>query len=200
MSAQAVAAKVGPHGVAVDRSVQAVAAKPYGLIAEFDSPDVLKEAAHRAHQAGYRKMDAYSPFPIEGLDEALGFKPSRLSLIVLIGGLVGVALGYGLQYWISVIDYPILVGGKPYHSWPAFIPVTYEVMILSASIAAVVGMLALNGLPMPYHPVFNAPRFDLASNDRFFLCIESADPQFDREKTRKFLEQFHPYEVSEVAP
>lgn len=181
-------------------SVHAVAAKAniHGVIAEFDSPDALKEAAHRAHQAGYRKMDAYSPFPIEGLDEALGLKPSRLSLIVLIGGLTGIALGYGLQYWISVIDYPVMVGGKPYHSWPSFIPVTYELMILFASLAAVIGMLALNGLPMPYHPVFNVPRFDLASNDRFFLCIESTDPQFGHEKTRKFLEQLHPYEVSEV--
>jgi hypothetical protein len=114
--------------------------------------------------------------------------------------LAGVALGYGLQYWISVIDYPVMVGGKPYHSWLAFIPVTYELMILSASIAATVGMLALNGLPMPYHPVFNVPRFDLASNDRFFLCIEATDPKFDREKTKKFLEQCHPHEVSEVEP
>jgi hypothetical protein len=172
----------------------------YGLMAEFDSPDILKEAALKAHEAGYRKMDAYTPFPIEGLDEALGFKPSRLSLIVLIGGLAGLALGYGLQYYISVIDYPVMVGGKPLHSWPAFIPVTYELMILSASIAAVVGMLALNGLPMPYHPVFNVPRFDLASNDRFFLCIEAKDPQFDREKTKRFLEQCQPYDVSEVEP
>lgn len=183
-------------------STAAVAHHPglYGLMAEFDSPDTLKEAAVKAYEAGYRKMDAYTPFPIEGLDDALGFKPSRLSLIVLIGGLAGVALGYGLQYFISVIDYPVMVGGKPLHSWPAFIPVTYELMILSASIAAVVGMLALNGLPMPYHPVFNAPRFDLASNDRFFLCIESEDPKFDREKTKQFLEQCHPHHVSEIAP
>lgn len=183
-------------------STAAVAHHPglYGLMAEFDSPDTLKEAAVKAYEAGYRKMDAYTPFPIEGLDDALGFKPSRLSLIVLIGGLAGVALGYGLQYFISVIDYPVMVGGKPLHSWPAFIPVTYELMILSASLAAVVGMLALNGLPMPYHPVFNAPRFDLASNDRFFLCIESEDPKFDREQTKQFLEQCHPHDVSEVEP
>src|SRR5262245_4345289 len=163
-------------------SVHAVARQSeiYGLMAEFDSPDTLKEAAHKAHQAGYRKMDAYSPFPIEGLDEALGLKPSRLSLIVLIGGLTGIALGYGLQYWISVIDYPVMVGGKPFHSWPAFIPVTYELMILSASIAATVGMLVLNGLPMPYHPVFNVPRFDLASNDQFLLCFESAERELHR--------------------
>jgi hypothetical protein len=183
-------------------STSAVAHHPgiYGLMAEFDSPDTLKEAAVKAYEAGYRKMDAYTPFPVEGLDDALGFKPSRLSLIVLIGGLTGIALGYGLQYFISVIDYPVMVGGKPFHSWPSFIPVTYELMILSAALAAVVGMLAMNGLPMPYHPVFNAPRFDLASNDRFFLCIESEDPQFDREKTKQFLEQCHPYDVSEVEP
>ena len=199
MSAPAVVEKIEPHSVPSHVEEKAIG-DLYGLMAEFDSPDTLKEAAHRAHEEGYRKMDAYTPFPVEGLDDALGFKPSRLSLIVLIGGLAGLALGYGLQYWISVIDYPVLVGGKPYHSWPAFIPVTYELMILSASIAAVVGMLALNGLPMPYHPVFNAPRFNLASNDRFFLCIESEDPKFDREKTKKFLEQCHPYEVSEVEP
>lgn len=199
MSAPAVVRKIESHGIP-SHGDEKDAVKLYGLMAEFDSPDTLKEAAHKAYQAGYRKMDAYTPFPIEGLDEVLGFKPSRLSLIVLIGGLVGIALGYGLQYWVSVIDYPLLVGGKPYHSWPAFIPVTYELMILSASLAAVVGMLVLNGLPMPYHPVFNAPRFDLASNDRFFLCIESEDPNFDREKTRKFLEQCHPHAVSEVEP
>lgn len=172
----------------------------YGLMAEFESPDDLMVAANRAREAGYKKMDAYSPFPIEGLAEALGFHPSRLPLIVLIGGLAGVALGYGLQYFISVIDYPILVGGKPYHSWPAFIPVTYELMILMASFAAVVGMFALNGLPMPYHPVFNVERFNLASTDRFFLCIEAADPKFDHEGTRKFLDQFQPSSVSEVEP
>lgn len=172
----------------------------YGLMAEFESPDSLMAAAHRAREAGYKKMDAYTPFPIEGLDEALGFHPSRLPLIVLIGGLLGAALGYGLQYWISVIDYPILVGGKPYHSWPAFIPVTFELMILLASFSAFIGMFALNGLPMPYHPVFNVERFTLASNDRFFLCIEAADPKFDQDGTRKFLEQCQPAAISEVEP
>ena len=167
----------------------------YGLMAEFESPDELMVAANRAREAGYKKMDAYTPFAIEGLDEALGFHPSRLPLIVLIGGLAGIALGYGLQYWISVIDYPLLVGGKPYHSWPAFIPVTYELMFLLASISAVVGMLALNGFPMPYHPVFNAPRFSMASQTSFFLAIEAADPHYNENTTRAFLESLNPREV-----
>jgi len=172
----------------------------YGVMAEFDSPDDLMAAAHSAREAGYTKMDGYSPFPIEELDEALGFKKSWLPAFVLLGGLAGVAVGYGLQYWISVIDYPVMVGGKPYHSWPAFIPVTYELMILFASFAAVIAMFALNGLPMPYHPVFNVERFAMASNDRFFLCIEAKDPKFELETTKKFLEQCHPTHISEVEP
>ena len=170
----------------------------YGVMAEFDSPEALMAAAHSARKAGYTKMDGYSPFPIEELDEALGFKKSWLPLFVLLGGLTGVAAGYGLQYWVSVIDYPVMVGGKPYHSWPSFIPVTYELMILFASFAAVLSMFALNGLPMPYHPVFNVDRFSMASNDRFFLCIEAADPKFDLGKTKSFLEQCHPTHISEV--
>jgi hypothetical protein len=172
----------------------------YGLMAEFESAEGLMAAAHSAREAGYTKMDGYSPFPIEELDEALGFKKSWLPAFVLLGGLAGVATGYGLQYWISVIDYPILVGGKPYHSWPAFIPVTYELMILFASFAAVIAMFALNGLPMPYHPVFNVDRFSMASNDRFFLCIEAADPKFDPVGTKNFLEQCYPTHISEVEP
>ena len=172
----------------------------YGLMAEFDSAESLLAAAHSARKAGYTKMDGYSPFAIEELDEALGFKKSWLPLFVLLGGLTGVAVGYGLQYWISVIDYPVLVGGKPYHSWPAFIPVTYELMILFASFAAVISMFALNGLPMPYHPVFNVDRFSMASNDRFFLCIETSDPKFELERTKSFLEQCHPTHISEVEP
>ena len=172
----------------------------YGLMAEYASPEELMAAVKKVRAAGYTKMDAYTPFPVEGLDEEIGFKKSKLPLLVLIGGILGVTLGYGMQYWISVIDYPVMVGGKPFHSWPAFIPVTYELMILTASFFAVISMLALNGLPMPYHPVFNAPRFELASNDRFFLCIEATDPKFDREATRKVLESSHPYQVSEVEP
>jgi hypothetical protein len=170
----------------------------YGVMAEFEEPDALVAAAKQAREAGYTKMDAYSPFPVEDLDEALGLKKSWIPFFVLVGGLTGLAAGYGLQYWVSVIDYPVMVGGKPYHSWPSFIPVAYELMILFASFAAVLSMIGLNGLPTPYHPVFNVDRFSMASNDRFFLCIEATDPQFDREKTKAFLEQTHSSYVSEV--
>lgn len=151
----------------------------YGLMAEFDTPTALVAAARRAYQAGYRRMDAYSPFPIEELHEAIGAHHTRLPLLVLLGGLAGGLGGYALQYWVSAVAYPINVGGRPFHSWPAFIPVTFECTILVAALSAVLGMLALNGLPMPYHPVFNAPRFALASRNRFFLCIEARDPRFD---------------------
>jgi ActD protein len=171
----------------------------YGLMAEFEDPTTLVAAAQHAHREGYRIMDAYSPFPIEELHEALGSHHTRLPLIVLIGGLCGCLGGYGLQYWASAMAYPINVGGKPLHSWPAFIPITFECTILAAALSAVFGMLALNGLPMPYHPVFNVPRFALASRNRFFLCIEAKDPKFDLERTRKFLETLHPREVTTVA-
>jgi hypothetical protein len=171
----------------------------YGLMAEFEEPARLVAATHRAYREGYRQMDAYSPFPIEELHEALGAHHTRLPLIVLIGGLLGCIGGYLLQYWVSAVAYPINVGGKALHSWPAFIPVTFECTILAASLAAVLGMLALNRLPMPYHPVFNVPRFALASRNRFFLCIEAQDPRFDLEGTRRFLETLGPQEVSTVA-
>jgi hypothetical protein len=170
----------------------------YGLMAEFDSPTALVAAARRAREAGYRKMDAYSPFPIEELSEVL-HQRDRLPLVVLIGGIVGGASGFLFQYWASAIDYPINVGGRPLLSWPSFIPVTFEMTILVAAFAAVLGMLGLNGLPMPYHPVFNVPRFEYASRNRFFLCIESADPLFNKEATGKFLESLEPREVCEVA-
>ena len=171
----------------------------YGLMAEFDDPGSLVAATRRAHADGYRCMDAYSPYPIEELHEALGAHHTRLPLIVLIGGLIGCIGGYGLQYWASVIAYPLNIGGKPLHSWPAFIPVTFECTILLAALSCVLGMLALNGLPQPYHPVFNVPRFALASRNRFFLCIESKDPQFDVEATRRFLDSLNPREVTSVA-
>lgn len=171
----------------------------YGLLAEFGSPEELLAAARRAHAEGYRRMDAHSPFPVEGLSEAVGFRHTRLPLLVLIAGLVGAFVGFATQYWVTVIDYPINVGGRPLNSWPAYIPITFEVTVLFAALTAVVGMIALNGLPMPYHPVFNVPAFAGASRDRFFLCIEAADPRFDREGTRRFLEGLKPREVSEVA-
>ena len=171
----------------------------HGLLAEFDDPNSLVAATERAYEDGYRRMDAYSPFPIEELHHAIGAHPTRLPLVVLIGGLIGCVGGYSLQYWASAMAYPLNVAGKPLHSWPAFIPVTFECTILVAALSAVLGMLALNGLPMPYHPVFNVPRFALASRNRFFLCIEASDPRFDLEKTRHFLEGLNPREVTTVA-
>jgi hypothetical protein len=165
----------------------------------FEKPSDVLAAARRAYQEGYRKMDAYTPFAVEGLAEAIGFKSTRVPLIVLIGGIVGCVGGYLLQYWIQAIDYPVNVGGRPFHSAPAFIPVTFELTVLIAALSALLGMLALNGLPMPHHPVFNAPNFELASRNRFFLCIEAADPKFDREKTKAFLQSMNPLEVTEVA-
>jgi hypothetical protein len=172
----------------------------YGLMAEFDRPDALIRAAHRAHAEGYRNLDAFTPYPIEEVAEAIGFHDRRMSKIVLGGGLLGMLSGYGLQYWIHAIDYPINVAGKPLNSWPQFIPVTFEMTILFGAIAAVVGMLALNGLPMPYHPVFNVPRFALASRDRFFLLVEATDPKFDRRRTMDFLKGLDAQEVNEVEP
>jgi hypothetical protein len=171
----------------------------HGLMAEFDDPNALVLAAQRARHEGYRRMDAYSPFPIEALHEALGILPTRLPLIVLIGGVVGCIGGFALQYWVSAVENPWNIGGRPLQSWPAFIPIAFECTILVAALSAVLGMLALNGLPMPYHPVFNVSRFALASRNRFFLCIEARDAQFDLEKTRTFLQTLGPREVSTVA-
>ena len=161
----------------------------YGLMAEFDSPEALLEAAHRVFAAGFRKIDAYSPFPVDGLAEAIGFHYTRVPLIVLIGGINGCLGGFYLQYWVAAIDYPINIGGRPFNSWPSFIPVTFELTILIASLFAFFGVLALNRLPMPYHPVFNVERFELASRNRFFLCIEAVDSKFELERTRRFLDE-----------
>jgi hypothetical protein len=170
----------------------------YGLLAEFPSATDLVNAANQTREAGYKKLDAYSPFPVEGLAEAVGFHHDEVALVTLIGGIVGGLGGYFLQYWISVIDYPINVGGKPYHSWPAFIVPTFETTILCAAIFAVLGMLALNGLPMPYHPVFNVPRFAFATKDRFFLIVFATDPQYDGTDTRRFLEGLGARSIAEV--
>ena len=171
----------------------------HGVMAEFDTPTALVHATRAAVAKGYKKLDAYSPFPIEELSDALHLHRNKLPLIVLGGGLAGGTLGYLLQYFITVIYYPIHIAGRPLHSWPSYIIITFELTILLASISAVFGMFALCGLPMPYHPVFNSPRFALASNDRFFLCIESTDPLFDSVRTTEFLETLEPKEVSEVA-
>jgi hypothetical protein len=170
----------------------------YGLMAEFADPGSVVAAARRVREAGYRKVDAFSPYPIEELSEALEFHKSKLPLLVLIGGAAGLVGGYGLQYWVSVIDYPLNIGGRPFHSWVAFIPPTFETTILLAALTAVLGMLALNGLPEPYHPVFNVPRFALASKDRFFICIEATDPKFDHDETLRFLNSLGPREVMDV--
>ncbi len=176
------------------------ATRIYGLLAEFEAPESLLSAAERAYADGYRHMDAHTPFPVHGLAEAIGFHTNRVPLLVLIGGIVGAGVGFFSQYWAAVIDYPINVGGRPLNSWPAFIPITFEVTILVAALTAVLGMLALNGLPQPYHPAFNAPRFALATRDRFFLCIEATDPRFDPVATRAFLESLGAREVTDVEP
>ncbi len=172
----------------------------YGLMAEFDTSEELVEASRKTYDAGYRNLDAYTPFPVEELPEVVGFKKPILPRIVLIGALVGMTLGFGMQYFASAIHYPLNIGGRPLNSWPSFIPITFEMTILVAAFAAVLGMFALNGLPQPYHPVFNVPRFKLASRDRFFLCIESVDPKFDLAGTREFLRALQPADVFDVEP
>jgi len=170
----------------------------YGTMAEFASAQDLVHAARRTHEAGYRKIDAYSPFPVEELAEAIGFHKNYVPLVTLIGALTGGISGYFMQYWIAVISYPVNVGGRPYHSWPSFIIVTFEMTILFGAIFAVFGMLALNGLPMPHHPVFNVPRFAFATKDRFFLIIFATDPKYDAQGARQFLESLHPQSISEL--
>lgn len=170
----------------------------YGVIAEFDSADDLLHAAKQAYSEGYRKMDAFTPFPVHGLAEAMGPDDNRIKWLIFLGGLVGVSAGIGLEYWASVHAYPHNVGGKPLWSWPLFVPPAYECMILFASAAAFFGMFALNGLPRPHHPVFSAKRFELASQNKFFMVIESVDPKFDREGTAKFLSTLNPAQISEV--
>ncbi|HYO16473.1 MAG TPA: DUF3341 domain-containing protein [Thermoanaerobaculia bacterium] len=170
----------------------------YGVMAEFHSSEELIEAVHKAREAGFRRMDAFTPYPIEELSEALGHHRSKLPAIVLGGGVLGAIGGYALQYWTQVMVYPMNIGGRPYHSWPAFIVPTFETTILAAALSAVLGMFFLNGLPQPYHPVFNVPRFALASRDRYFLVIESRDPKFDRDAVHRLLTGLNPTEVADV--
>jgi len=170
----------------------------YGLLAEFHSPAEVVAAARRVKEQGYRRVDGYSPYPIEELSEALHFHHSPLPAMVLAGGIVGLLAGFGLEYWAAVVEYPMNIGGRPFFSWPAFIPPAFETTILFAAGTAVLGMLAINGLPEPYHPVFNVPGFALATRDKFFICIEARDPKFELETTRAFLRSLGASEVSEV--
>jgi Protein of unknown function (DUF3341) len=170
----------------------------YGLIGEFENPGELIEAARRAREEGYRKMDAYSPYPIHELTKALALPRTKLPFLVFIGGVLGCGTALLMQWFATVVHYPINVGGRPLASWPSYIPITFELTVLFAAGTAVLGMLGLNGLPMPYHPIFNAPRFVLASRDRFFLCIEAKDPMFELEKTSRFMATLGARVVSEV--
>lgn len=173
-------------------------AELHGLLAEYDDTGALVAAIRRMRAEGYLKMEAYTPFPVHGLAAELGKPPSRLPLLTFCGGVLGALTGYGLQYWSSVISYPLNIGGRPYHSWPAFFPVVFELAVLGAAAAAVLGMLALNGLPMPYHPVFNVPQFKLASRNRFFLLIYAADARFDRQATQSLLQSLAPLAIYDV--
>lgn len=171
----------------------------YGIMAEFTNPRDLVTAAEKAKEAGYHRMDAYTPYPIEDLEEPLDLHDNRISLFVLLAGICGATFGFGFLSWVNTVSYPLNIGGRPLISAPMFIPITFECTILAAGLTSAIGMLLLNGLPMPYHPVFNVPRFARASQDGFFLCIESVDPKFDRRETALFLESLGAEEVSEVA-
>ena len=170
----------------------------HGLAAEYEAPEQVLAAARAAHEAGYRQMDAYTPYPVEGLDGALGQAPSKLGFVVLLVGISGVLLGFLMQWWATVEFYPMNVGGRPLNSWPNFIVITFEITVLLSALTAAFFMLARNGLPSLYHSIFNAPGFERASRDRFFLCIESSDPRFDRVDTRSFLERTDALSVNEV--
>ena len=170
----------------------------YGLLAEFADREALLEAARRTSGAGYHAIDAYTPLPVEGLSEAIGFRHTRLPWVVFAGAALGAIVGFGMQIYASAVYYPVNIGGRPLNSWPAFIPITFELTILGASLFAVFGLLALNGLPTPYHPLFNVDRFELASREALFLCIKSKDPKFDLRETRSFLESLAPKDVWEV--
>lgn len=183
---------------AQQKEVEGMSVPIYGLMAEFEDPDQLIHATEKAYEEGYRQMDAYTPFPIEEVSEAMHFHDDLIRRLVLTAGISGIFAALILQVLGSAIDYPLNIGGRPLLSWPAFVPITFELMILFAGLTAVACVVVLNGLPQPYHPVFNAPNFERASVDRFFLCIEASDPKFDRASTRSFLEGMGPAHVSEV--
>lgn len=170
----------------------------YGLLAEFDSPEAILEAARQTYASGYRAVDAFTPMPVDGLAEAVGFSSTQLPLVVLIGGVCGMFFGFFLQFYANVVSFPLNIDGKPHNSWPSFIPITFELTILFAAIAATFGMLVMNGLPTPYHPLFNVPRFALVTRGRFFLCIKARDKRFDLAGTKQFLEGLKPYAVYDV--
>jgi hypothetical protein len=173
--------------------------RPWGLVAEFDSPVALVAAATQVRGAGYRRIDAHVPFAVEGLPEALGFRRTWIPFLVLCGSLFGAAGGFFVQWYAMAIWYPLNVGGRPLDSWPLFIPITFELAVLVGGLTAFVGMLALNRLPMPYHPLFNVPSFARATQDRFFLSVDARDPRFDRRATAELLRSLGPIEVCEVA-
>jgi len=170
----------------------------HGALVEFDTPEDLLDACDKAYAEGYRKMDAFAPMPVDGLAEAIGYKKNYVAMCVLIGGITGMCFGFGLLQWISQVAYPLNVGGRPLNSWPAFIPITFECMILFSALTSLVSMLAMNGLPRPYHALFNVPAFERASVDKFFLCIESEDPKFEPEQTVDFLKTLGGNEVNFV--
>jgi hypothetical protein len=188
----------GPMASAAPHHHRRHAPPLYGVIAEFESPGDLVHAARKVYEQGYRRINGYSPYPIEELSEAIGFTHTSLPLIVFIGGVLGGIAGFGMQYWMEVIDYPLNVGGRPLNSWPAFIPITFECIVLAAAFSAVLGMLILNKLPQPYHPVFNAPNFALATRDRFFLAVEANDPKFDHGRVVALLQDLNAVEVNDV--
>ncbi|HXJ16368.1 MAG TPA: DUF3341 domain-containing protein [Candidatus Polarisedimenticolia bacterium] len=176
-----------------------MSSKPiYGLLAEFETPEQVLAAARRTREAGYRRIDAFTPIPVEGLAEAVGFTWTSLPIVVFIGGLLGGMTGFGMCWYANVISFPLDIGGKPFNSWPMWIPITFELTVLGGALAATFGMLAMNGLPTPYHPIFNVSRFALASTDRFFLCIKARDKKFDVAQTKAFLEGLNPHGVFEI--
>jgi len=172
---------------------------PYAIVAEFDSAEALLVAAEETRLAGYKDTDAYTPFPVHGLSDAIGFHDVRVPWFVIMGGLIGGTTGYTLQWYTGVIDYTMNVGGKPLNSLPAMFPVTFESTILFSAFTAALSMLFMNRLPKPYHPIFNTPGFERATQDRFFLAIESTDPLYETDKVRNFLQNLHPLSVNEVA-